>query len=85
MSGTEDRSNRTIERDGRWATTRRQFLRQMVGVTGGAALAPILAACADGGACGSHDSASSAHGGPRSSDSRAGCGGHRARRGEWWW
>jgi len=45
MSGTEDRSNRTIERDGRWATTRRQFLRQMVGVTGGAALAPILAAC----------------------------------------
>jgi hypothetical protein len=45
MSGTEDRSKRTIDRDGRRATTRRQFLRQMMGVTGGAALASLLDAC----------------------------------------
>src|SRR6185295_18016594 len=45
MSGTEDRNDRETGLAGRPATTRRQFLRQAMGMIGGAALAQILAAC----------------------------------------
>jgi len=45
MSGTEDRNDQETGLDGLPATTRRQFLRQAMGMMGGAALAQILAAC----------------------------------------
>src|SRR6266536_295130 len=45
MSSTEDRNDQGTGLDGRPATTRRQFLRQAMGMMGGAALAQILAAC----------------------------------------
>src|SRR6266508_1223712 len=45
MSSTEDRNDQETGLDGRLATTRRQFLRQAMGMMGGAALAQILAAC----------------------------------------
>src|SRR5438093_13687893 len=45
MSSTEDRNDQGTGLDGRPATTRRQFVRQAMGMMGGAALAQNLAAC----------------------------------------